>query len=346
MSYSKIRHIQNVNLLSETRFLNSKSLLMEGDDNTYITQNDQVLYNEKGEEEIEVPKGTKFTRSEGDKAKTKLNGSDFTFFCATTKKKDKIPLRFESKGKYYYSFDLQKKLVSVFCDSKSTNFQGCIKGDCANGYGEFKDSEDGSTYKGNWKDGKKNGYGEVKWDGGGDYKGNWKDGEENGYGVKTWSDGSIYNGNWEEGTWGGKGTYTNPSGCKFYGEWDNNRLNGNNYEYYDKITDCPENNQPTNNNDDNQNSNGPIIGGVDNYFKGKPVDDKDPFEYLKIERADGSEEYWFRGVKDKDNYKALTKYPNWRRAKNRIGLDAIKNQINFDERMTDVPENWENRVQN
>ena len=32
--------------------------------------------------------------------------------------------------------------------------------------------------------------------------------------------------------------------------------------------------------------------------------------------------------------------------KNRNGLGAIKDRINFDERMTDVPENWENRVQN
>ncbi len=336
MSYSKIRHIQNVNLLSETRFLNSKSLLMEGDDNTYITQNDQVLYNEKGEEEIEVPKGTKFTRFEWDKSKTKLNGSDVTFFCATTKKKDKIPLRFESKGKYYYSFDLQKKLVSVFCDSKSKNFQGCIKGNCENGYGEIK-YENGAIYKGNWKDNKQDGYGVKTYEGGAIYKGNWKDAEKNGYGVMTYGNGAIYKGNWEEGTWEGKGTYTNPSGCKFYGEWDNFILNGN--DYYDKITDCQENNQPTNNNQI-------TVGDADNYFKGKPVDDKDPFEYLKIEKSDGSEEYWFRGVKDKDNFKALTKYPNWKRAKNRISLDNIKNQINFDERMTDVPENWENRVQN
>jgi hypothetical protein len=343
-SYSKIRHIQESNLLIEKRFLNSKSLLMEGDDNTYVTQNDQVLYNEKGEEEIDVPKGTKFTRFDGDKSKTKLNGSDVTFFCATTKKKDKIPLRFESKGKYYYSFDLQKKLVSVFCDLKSKNFQGCIKGNCENGYGEYEDG--GDVYKGNFKDGEFNGYGVLTYNDGSIYKGNWDGSKKKGYGVLTYNDGSIYKGNWEDGDWTGKGTYTNSSGCKFYGEWNGTYLNGNSYKYYDKITDCQENNQPTNNNDNNQTSNDDEIqiGGVDEYFKGTPVDDKDPFEYLKIKKANGTEEYWFRGVKDKDNYKALTKYPNWRRSKNRIGLDAIKDQINFDERMTDVPENWENRV--
>lgn len=251
MSYSKIRHIQNVNLISEARFLNLKSLLMEGDDK-------------------------------------------------------------------------------------------CIKGDCENGYGEYKYSG-GNVYKGNFKDQLRNGYGEFKWADGSVYKGNFKDDKFNGYGENKYAKGGIYKGNWEGGSMNGKGTYINKKGCKFYGEWVDRGLNGKYVPDYDKITDCPENNPPTNNDDSGIDI---TINGVDEYFKGKPVDDKDPFEYLKIKRADGSEEYWFRGVKDKDNYKALTKYPNWRRAKNRIGLDAIKNQINFDERMTDVPENWENRVQN
>lgn len=60
---------------------------------------------------------------------------------------------------------------------------GCTKGNCLNGYGEWNDPD--MSYKGNFDDGDWNGYGFYKNNEGGEYKGFFKDGSYDGIGVET-----------------------------------------------------------------------------------------------------------------------------------------------------------------
>lgn len=103
-----------------------------------------------------------------------------------------------------------------------------------------------SVYIGHFRDGKRNGKGIMKYDGGCKYVGDWKDGKWHGYGTCYWADGSKYqgpfrggmlhgedgvltyaNGDQYEGSWRhdkrhGKGVITYANGVEYDGEWLNN----------------------------------------------------------------------------------------------------------------------------
>jgi len=59
--------------------------------------------------------------------------------------------------------------------------------------------ENGSSYVGEWKDGKKHGQGTYTSHVGTKYVGEWKDGKKHGQGTETWSSGWKYVGEWREG---------------------------------------------------------------------------------------------------------------------------------------------------
>ena len=44
------------------------------------------------------------------------------------------------------------------------------------------------------------------------YEGEWKDGKKHGYGLYKYYDGTIYEGEWKDGKKHGEGTYYNPFG--------------------------------------------------------------------------------------------------------------------------------------
>ena len=67
----------------------------------------------------------------------------------------------------------------------------CIEGDCVNGQGT-ETYPDGSTYVGEFKDGKKYGQGTMTFPDGSKYVGEFKDGLPNGQGTLTSPDGSKY----------------------------------------------------------------------------------------------------------------------------------------------------------
>ena len=79
----------------------------------------------------------------------------------------------------------------------------CLSGDCNNGYGEK--SYNGHIYKGNFLNGKRDGYGEYFWEFGDVYKGYWKNDDWDGYGERTYAagrgamSGVIEKGRWENG---------------------------------------------------------------------------------------------------------------------------------------------------
>ena len=65
--------------------------------------------------------------------------------------------------------------------------------------------KDGSTYVGEFKDGKYHGQGTYTFSDGRKYVGEFKDGKQNGQGTHTWSDGRKYVGEYrDEERWNGK----------------------------------------------------------------------------------------------------------------------------------------------
>jgi hypothetical protein len=63
-------------------------------------------------------------------------------------------------------------------------------------------------YQGEWKDGKKNGFGALVMRDGSFYKGDWVMGEQTGQGKRVWEDGSSYIGKFDEGEKNGYGEMT------------------------------------------------------------------------------------------------------------------------------------------
>ena len=83
---------------------------------------------------------------------------------------------------------------------------------------------DGSTYVGEWKDGKKHGQGTYTTAGGAKYVGEWKEGKRHGQGTSTYPDGGTYSGEWKDGKRNGQGTYTTAGGAVKKGTWRDNKF--------------------------------------------------------------------------------------------------------------------------
>jgi len=95
--------------------------------------------------------------------------------------------------------------------------------------------ENGDVYTGSFVDGKRDGYGEMKYASQTDnkyenerklYKGYWKDNLQHGEGELTWEDGSKYVGSFQKNMRHGQGTYTEPDGYKYVGAFANDMQNG------------------------------------------------------------------------------------------------------------------------
>jgi hypothetical protein len=85
--------------------------------------------------------------------------------------------------------------------------ENCISGDCINGYGEYKFSSGGGTFKGFFTNKTLNGYGTLDFANGDNYSGNFVDGKKNGFGIYSWS----------------------TSNTQYYGEWKNDKMHGYGY---------------------------------------------------------------------------------------------------------------------
>lgn len=68
--------------------------------------------------------------------------------------------------------------------------------------------------------------GRIRWEDGSTYSGQWQNGKMHGRGVMKWPDGSSYVGEWNSGRRSGFGTYTWKSGSKYMGSWKDNRKHG------------------------------------------------------------------------------------------------------------------------
>jgi hypothetical protein len=79
-------------------------------------------------------------------------------------------------------------------DSQAT----CVEGDCENGYGKMSYSY-GSTYEGEFKEGKRDGKGKNFTSRGEIYIGEWKENSRHGQGIMLSSDGHVSKCIWENG---------------------------------------------------------------------------------------------------------------------------------------------------
>ena len=103
---------------------------------------------------------------------------------------------------------------------------GCIEGDCENGTGTYVESNNNWRYEGEWKDGKRDGYGTFVVSNGSSYEGEWKVGKKNGYGTLVASNGSSYEGYWKNDIKNGEGRLHLPNGNVLEGTWFNNKKDG------------------------------------------------------------------------------------------------------------------------
>ena len=115
------------------------------------------------------------------------------------------------------------RIIKRILNEAPTKVNGCIKGDCQNGYGEKIIQNGGSddqsgygdrngyTYKGHFKNGNFEGYGVIKLNTGGTFKGHFKDMDviDGSYGTFTNNKGRSFSGRWEE--FAGFITYMIPS---------------------------------------------------------------------------------------------------------------------------------------
>ena len=76
-------------------------------------------------------------------------------------------------------------------------FKGNFKNGLRNGNGIWKRGPGNSDkYEGEYVEDKKEGYGVFKWQNGNLYKGNFFNDQKHGYGEMYWNDGSCYKGEW------------------------------------------------------------------------------------------------------------------------------------------------------
>lgn len=114
---------------------------------------------------------------------------------------------------------------TLHCPETGAKYVGQFQADRAHGLGDQTWS-DGSTYKGQWKNGQKNGNGVYVGVDNLKYDGQWEDGRRHGLGTQEYANGDKYRGWWCQGMCSGPGSYIFPNGCRYEGAWANGRYDG------------------------------------------------------------------------------------------------------------------------
>jgi len=92
-------------------------------------------------------------------------------------------------------------------------------------FGAVTDAK-GNRYVGQFKDGKRHGYGTYQFATGDRYEGEYRDGRREGYGNYQFKKGDRYVGYFQKGKYHRWGAYFFPNGDKFFGEYNNGLRNG------------------------------------------------------------------------------------------------------------------------
>ena len=121
-----------------------------------------------------------------------------------------------------------KEGYGTFTDSHGATYKGNWKNNKRNGTGR-QDYTDGSWYDGEWKDDLRSGQGEWKTKEGHNFKGSFSNNKINGEGTMTYAYGEVktYSGTWKNGQCTGYGTMTLTNGQRLVGDFVNGKLNGN-----------------------------------------------------------------------------------------------------------------------
>ena len=94
--------------------------------------------------------------------------------------------------------------------------------------------EEQSSYEGEWKDGKRDGFGILCWGDESKFMGLFEDDKVFGYGKLWHDDGDVYKGYWKEFQADGIGQYKTKKGAYFKGEWRHDRQDGFGMENWPK----------------------------------------------------------------------------------------------------------------
>lgn len=84
----------------------------------------------------------------------------------------------------------------------------------------------GDVYYGEFKDGKRHGYGKYTWANGGYYEGEWQENERTGVGHQVWTDGTEYIGDYKINKWEGRGLRISSNGAIKSGIFHNDNFEG------------------------------------------------------------------------------------------------------------------------
>jgi len=122
---------------------------------------------------------------------------------------------------------LSGSLESVTSTGGRSRFEGTFlndphnEGPCLHGQGQRR-NVDGSTYTGQWSNNQPDGHGEWRapppsFE---SYLGEWKVGKRHGFGIHKFSNGDMYEGDWKNGSFHDRGKYTYANGDQFCGIWE------------------------------------------------------------------------------------------------------------------------------
>ncbi|HPD83477.1 MAG TPA: hypothetical protein PLK85_06650 [Alphaproteobacteria bacterium] len=116
--------------------------------------------------------------------------------------------------------------VHNFVTFRSGNtYSGWMLNGVPHGEGTYIWVDDGTIYKGDFVDGKRDGYGVMEWPDGEKYEGYWKNEELNGLGTYTWPGGTYYKGYWKNGLRDGRGEMVyKPDVTLLMGTWRKDHL--------------------------------------------------------------------------------------------------------------------------
>lgn len=94
------------------------------------------------------------------------------------------------------------------------------------GRGKYTYKGGKSYFDGEWKNGRRHGFGKAVMEDGTIYTGEFRDGKRHGRGKKTWPDGRVFIGDWKFGMYDGEGKYTNAEGDTYRGSFKDDKKHG------------------------------------------------------------------------------------------------------------------------
>jgi hypothetical protein len=162
--------------------------------------------------------------------KKRAHGNNYT-------ERDKLPEPPKQSVAEYYEGETSRnnrtphgRGTKRFRDGSS--YDGEWKNGKFHGHGLFVSEE--KTYEGDFKNGNWHGKGRAKWVGVGAYEGDFENGEQHGWGVSSWLTGDRCEGEHKNGQVSGKGTYYHADGGRYEGDFlpPNARREGQGTLYY------------------------------------------------------------------------------------------------------------------